>query len=416
MGKLCLQLRFFGLVAAVLAGLANSANAGNMIRVPADQPSIQSAIDAASDGDMVVVSEGTYSEIIDFNGKAITVKSIGDPAKTIIDGGQLDSVVKFTSGEGAESLLSGFTITNGAANSGGGIAIINSSPTIQKNIVIHNRACDGAGILVNSGSPVIRNNTIQQNGQSGCSGGAGGGGIEVRGTGSAQIISNLIQQNNAGNGAGGGGLSLWAAGTPTVMNNTFIQNKALTGGAISMYNLSDALIVQNAFSINTAGQGGAIFYLVPTGANGPTIVNNTFFHNKNTQGGQGSAIYANNSNVATHLYNNIIDGVSGEIAVYCGNLNTTVPPVFFNNDVYALQGTTYGGICTDQTGTRGNISVNPLFASTTSLTLKAGSPAVDTGSNSAPNLPARDIMGKPRIVDGNHDHVATVDMGAHEYQ
>jgi pectin methylesterase-like acyl-CoA thioesterase len=73
--------------------------AANTIRVPADQSTIQSAIDAASDGETILVSDGTYKENIDFKGKAITLKSVNGPATTIIDGGALDSVVRFTTNE-----------------------------------------------------------------------------------------------------------------------------------------------------------------------------------------------------------------------------------------------------------------------------------------------------------------------------
>jgi len=56
------------------------------IHVPADQPTIQAAIDAANNGDTVLVSSGTYKENIDFHGKAITLVSQNGPAATIIDG------------------------------------------------------------------------------------------------------------------------------------------------------------------------------------------------------------------------------------------------------------------------------------------------------------------------------------------
>src|SRR5262245_27769659 len=96
------------------------------IRVPSDQPTIQAAINVATNGDTVLVAPGTYRENINFGGKAITVTSESGPRDTIIDGGNVDSVVIFTSGEGRRSIINGFTLQNGSANSnrfleGGGV-------------------------------------------------------------------------------------------------------------------------------------------------------------------------------------------------------------------------------------------------------------------------------------------------------
>ena len=63
------------------------------IYVPATYPTIQQGIDAAKNGDMVLVAPGLYMENIDFKGKAITVKSSGGVEDTIIDGNRDDSVV-----------------------------------------------------------------------------------------------------------------------------------------------------------------------------------------------------------------------------------------------------------------------------------------------------------------------------------
>jgi predicted outer membrane repeat protein len=396
-----------------------SATFAATINVPADQPTIQAGINAAVNGDTVLVAPGTYKENINFMGKAITVTSSGGAKVTTIDGGFAASVVTFSTGETSASVLSGFTITNGKASfGGGGIEISSASPTMLKNVIKNNQACDGDGIEVSFGSPIIRGNQIVGNIQSGCSGGTGGGGIEIGGAASAKVVGNLIANNNAGDGIGGGGISLFAAGIPTIMNNIFMGNtNVTTGGAISMYNMSDAVVVQNLFVNNSSPQGGGVYYLVPSGANGPTLVNNTFLNNKAINVGQGSAIYANDFDVPSQLYNNIIYGVNDQSgAVYCGNLNSNTPPVFFNNDVFASGGTTYGGICSDQTGLNGNISADPMFVSNTNLRLQATSPAIDAGDNSAPDIPKKDLAGKPRIVDGDGDGDAIIDMGAYEFQ
>jgi len=83
------------------------------IHVPGDYPTIQKAIDAAVNDDTVLVAPGTYVENIDFMGKAITVQSEKGPESTILDGGQQEAVVTFNSGEGYQSILDGFTVTNG---------------------------------------------------------------------------------------------------------------------------------------------------------------------------------------------------------------------------------------------------------------------------------------------------------------
>ena len=79
---LCTAARLLSLVFLCLTPSAKAAT----INVPADQASIQAGINAANNGDTVLVAPGTYFENIDFKGKAITVISSGGAATTVIDG------------------------------------------------------------------------------------------------------------------------------------------------------------------------------------------------------------------------------------------------------------------------------------------------------------------------------------------
>src|SRR5438132_13793840 len=99
-GRLAKRISVFKIGLLALFMLPTSLRAQQTLHVPADQPTIQAAINAASNGDTVLVSPGIYVENINFNGKAITVTSSGGPSVTIIDGGQRGSVVTFFSGEG----------------------------------------------------------------------------------------------------------------------------------------------------------------------------------------------------------------------------------------------------------------------------------------------------------------------------
>ncbi len=70
----CLFSALIGLTPLCLAAV---------IQIPADQPTIQAGIDAAVDGDTVLVAPGTYLENL-VCGKQIVIRGTGSPSQTVV--------------------------------------------------------------------------------------------------------------------------------------------------------------------------------------------------------------------------------------------------------------------------------------------------------------------------------------------
>lgn len=161
---------------------------------------IASAIAEAVEGDVIVVSPGTYNETVDFIGKGITVQSqnptdSGTVAATILDGN--DCAVSFANGEDAGSRLVGFTITGATC----GIRCIGSAPTILNCRILDNT---GSGSLLSEGSnPTFVNCILAGN---------GGAGIEILSEATSENCVAIDHCTIVGNHGGIHG------GAPTIAN------------------------------------------------------------------------------------------------------------------------------------------------------------------------------------------------------
>ncbi|HJV09652.1 MAG TPA: right-handed parallel beta-helix repeat-containing protein [Acidimicrobiales bacterium] len=384
--------------------IAPPAVAGVVINVPSQRSTIQAGIEAASDGDTVLVAPGTYVENINFKGKAIEVKSSGGPQVTTIDGGGRYSVVVFATGEGRGSVLSGFRITNGIVGeehlwpgwsivvAGAGIAIYESSPTVTGNIITANNAGEyhGGGIGTQGGRALIRDNYIAGND------GYAGGGIALYG-GAHEVEANVIEDNIAEHV--GGGIQT-ETGTPVVKGNYIHRNHAGAGGGMYMY--GPGLVVNNVVLENSADAFGGGLGVSEAHILHNTIVSNTAPTGAGVEMSAGGVV----------LTNNIVLGRPGQQLISCSNLTPGVA-AFSHNDAYSLGGLLYDG-CGNPTGTAGNISADPRFPPEGGYTPMTGSPVIDAGTNLAANLPLEDHFGHARITDGNGDGQAVVDMGAVE--
>jgi len=320
--------RSFNLVALFGCLVATLPLHATIIRVPADQPTIQAAINSASNADTVVVYPGTYYENIIFRGKKIVLSSrfyetgdLGFIQTTIINGSKplysdTASCVLFINGEDSTTVLQGFTITGGHGTKwpdehgagtyreGGGILSAKSDPTIRYNLIINNEATNTSGVVS-----------------------SGGGGIRA------------------------------GDGNPSILSNVIIANKGRYGAGIVL-NFTGAIVRNNIITNNSGGQdyGGGALWMNANGSFGKFIENNTIVGNQVT----GVYVYQGSSVIRNSV---IWDNSSAQISARTGG-----PTVTFSDVQCGIAG-------------NGNLNLDPLFADS-SYYLNTNSPCIDAGDSS----------------------------------
>ena len=399
-----------------------------IINVPADQPTIQEGIVAATDTDTVLVADGTYYENIDFIGKAITVASnfLIDAdtlhiTNTIINGSQpidpdYGSCARFLSGEDTTSVITGFTLTAGTGSyhdvwsytHGGGIYCQSSSPKIVSNIVTNNSSQYTGGIecCINSSS-VILNNIISNNTATLWM----AGGIHCWGNSNLHIEGNKITNNHSAYSAGG----MWIReSSPTLIGNTISRNSAdAQVGGIMVWEGSPVMI-NNIISNNTAATEGGGLVIVYGGTT--TVQNCLIFGNSSGSfvGGIGiemaeaeitNCVISGNSATAgdgiylledatLDLTNSIIAGNDGEGINFDNSDNVNIQFCdFYDNgtDFAGIVPPTLGVITTvnnngDPCDEFMNILLDPLFVDPANedFHLTEFSPCIDAGDPESP--------------------------------
>jgi len=261
----------FGIIFCILtislAVLSLSARA-EIINVPDDFETIQAGIEAAEDGDTVLVQPDVYRENIDYDGHNIVVGSLfittGDTSfieRTIIDGDENDTVVQIASGENEETVLSGFTLQNGSGVLGGGVFCRNSSPSLD-HLIIHDNYSrqQGGGIYIDrDANPLITNVLVTDN-ESYIS--STGGGIYCTDRSNATLHNCEITANSAGYG---GGIALRDSSNMTLTNVSVLDNFADDYGAGIYCNYHSHLTLNNVRVIGNGNDnddcylGGGIY-------------------------------------------------------------------------------------------------------------------------------------------------------------
>ena len=294
------------LIVAFVLLMSTPTFAGQIIYVdddgPADFNNIQAAIGDSNNGDIIVVNPGIYTgdgnRDIDFLGKAITVRSIdpNDPnivAATIIDCNGTEEEPHrgffFHRGEDANSIVGGFTITNGFGLyeeelvpymyepvSAGGAMYCRSDPKIMNCIIKDNDAWYGGGICCKASSPTVASCTFIANSTT-----IDGGGMYNCDYSTPKVASCTFTANSAT--FAGGGMENYDYSSPILINCTFTGNTADIGGGMKNIYNSNPILTACTFSANSAALvGGAM----SNNASSTTLTNCTF--SDNTAGGGGA--------------------------------------------------------------------------------------------------------------------------------
>jgi hypothetical protein len=273
---------------------------------------IQAAVDAAADGDVIQVAEGTYTDLdvrsappgytgsaiisqVVYLNKSVTIQG-GYPADfstppdptahpTVIDAQDKGRVI-FIAGS-ISPVIEGFTLKNGNAaglggssnsstvtDAGGGVYLLNSSAALNDNQIIANEAVDGGGFYLSGSSAALRRNRISDN-LADYGGGLflfaspatlenntigqnrsiwEGGGVYLVDSG-ASLTANEIDHNEAG--SYGGGVSLWQS--PAILAGNILHHNVamyIGGGLASAFSeitLVDNTIIENTSDYNCGG-------------------------------------------------------------------------------------------------------------------------------------------------------------------
>jgi len=387
---------------------------------------IQAAIDNANDYDEIKIAPGIYNEAINFNGKAVRLYSSGGSEVTIIDGTGHCHVVQCVSGEDANTILEGFTITGGKADdnsphdSGGGMYNGYGSPTVINCTFSGNLAIQGGG-MYNNGNPTVTNCTFSNNSATDDGGG-------MFNYGSSPTLTNCTFRGNSATQRGGGMFN-WES-NPTVINCTFTLNSTDYGGGV--YNLGQSPTITNCtFSNNTADYGGGMYN---TGSS-PTLTNCTFCNNTADYGGGMCNWDFVNAKVINCTFSGNASGEGGGMLNYQSKPTVTncilwgdIPDEISNNTSTVT--VTYSDVDGGYAG-MGNIDTDPYFVDAKNpdpnlwdLRLKPQSPCIDAGDTTTftpgifidadGNLRGVDVPAK--LDTGISFSGVTVDIGAYEFQ
>jgi hypothetical protein len=346
--------------------------------VPDEKPTIQAAIDAASPGDMIVVTAGTYNENQVLINKP--VKVIGSGANvTAIDGGNAAlstlGLVRITASTGNVT-FSGFTVRNAGAAGGVRVGIYTESNSSGITYTISNNKIYGTnnpgdaedyGFYAQSGKEniVFRNNSVTQTGANNIV-------LELH-TGSTEISYNTLE---AGIGLAADAVFFMTYGG---VNVTTLQNVSYNTFDMGMGGTFD---YDHRSTGVTFASPGVAYGVGPQGNwTNMVISGNTFNNLKSYRRAIG---FWNNDNtldniISPQVTSNTINGVLGStgsygISIYGRTINA-------NMTGNTINGTAVGIYLRSGDAPGNKINSNNIVGNTIGVDWTLGTTAVDASYN-----------------------------------
>ncbi|UCC78520.1 MAG: T9SS type A sorting domain-containing protein [Candidatus Zixiibacteriota bacterium] len=304
-----------------------STSLATTIHVPGQYPTIQDGINAAVNGDTVLVAAGTYAEHLNFSGKSIVVISEDGPETTIIERQSIGmSLVLFTSGESNQAILSGFTLQK--SYQAPAIYVSGSQPQILNNCFLYNQTMVEGGAISakNNAFPIIKGNLFW------CNGGFRGGAIDVGelAPANAKIERNIFISNTSQ--THGGAVFVRNSTASIINHNIFYMNYVLAMGAAICFSQCENIEFYNntvAFSSNYETWNGS--GLVVWVTNNCSVYNNIFVENIGI--GMRQEPFYSSSFSYNNVWNNTVDYVN----ITPGNGSISDDPLFVGGDPYSFE-------------------------------------------------------------------------------